>query len=226
MTSSTSTATSAVSIRALLRDTALEVSLLAQRATPDSIEVLREDCQQLVASFEEVLGRQQVAIDVKQDALYAQCGLLDEMVLRHLPVEKKSEWDAEPLQVERFQNHDAGERIYERIAARMRETPPNLELLECYSTILGLGFKGRYARTGNDERTALMAALDAQIAKLRPMSDQRLIIDTSRTRPLDWLYRLSPWALAGFAAVATLLLYLLLGQSLDLQLSHLLQQKP
>jgi len=220
------TLTSAVSIRALLRDTALEVSMLAQRAAPDSIKVLREDCLQLIAAFEEALERRKVAVDVQQDAVYAQCGLLDETVLRHLPDKTRSEWDAEPLQVEKFQNHDAGERIYERITARMRETPPNVELLECYSTILGLGFKGRYARTGDKERSALMATLDAQISKLRPMPDQRLIIDASRGSGLDWLYRLSPWALAGIAAVATFLLYLLLGQSLDLQLAHLLQQKP
>ncbi len=214
------------SIRALLRDTALQVSLLAQKAAPDAIDLLRADCIKLIAAFDAALEQRQVAADVKQDAVYAQCGLLDETVLRHLPDSAKSTWDANPLQVERFQNHDAGERVFERITARMRETPPNVELLECYSTILGLGFRGRYARAGEEERTALITALDAQIATLRPMPEQSLIIDASGNSRLDWLTRLSPGAVATIATTATLLLYLLLNQSLDLQLAPLLQQKP
>ncbi|AIY41477.1 putative membrane protein [Collimonas arenae] len=213
-------------IRALLRDTALEVSLLAQKATPNTITELRRDCLQLVTALDDALEQRKVAIDVKQDVIYAQCGLLDETVLRYLPETSRQEWDAEPLQVERFQNHDAGERIYERIQARMRETPPNVELLQCYSTVLGLGFKGRYVRTGDKERTALMADLDAQLNRLQRQPEHSLIVDASHgNRLFDWLYRLSPWALAGLTAVAALLLYFILGQSLDLQLSHLLQQK-
>lgn len=213
------------SIRALFRDTALQVALLAQNAIPDAIDVLRKDCSLLVVAFHGALELHKVAPDVIHDAVYAQCGLLDETVLRHLPDEQKSVWDANPLQVERFQNHDAGTRIYERIVARMRETPPNLGLLECYSTILGLGFKGRYARDGESIRTDLMAALDTQIAQLNPMPDQSLIIDNADRKGLIWLNHLSPWALPGVTVIAALLLYVLLGRSLDLQLSNLLQQK-
>ncbi|QRX83118.1 DotU family type IV/VI secretion system protein [Glaciimonas sp. PAMC28666] len=222
---STSASKFNISIRALFRDTALQVALLAQNAVPDAIDELRKDCTLLVVAFQDALELNKIAPDVIHDAVYAQCGLLDETVLRHLPDKQKSVWDANPLQVERFQNHDAGTRIYERIVARMRETPPNLGLLECYSTILGLGFKGRYARDGESIRTDLMAALNTQIAQLSPMSDQSLIIENADRKGLIFLYRLSPWALPGVTVVAALLLYVLLGHSLDLQLSHLLQQK-
>lgn len=223
MTSIRSDAT--VSIRALMRDTALHVALLAQRAAPDAIDVLRRDCLRLITEFEAALQYREVPVDISIDALYAQCALLDETVLRCLPDDKKPEWDAAPLQVERFQNHDAGERVYERIAVRMRDASPPIELLECYSTVLGLGFKGRYARSGEAERTTLIAELDARIAALRPPPEQGLIIEAPGAGGRDWLHRLSPWVLAGIAAAAAAALHLLLGQALDLQLSDLLQKK-
>lgn len=216
----------AVSLRGLLRDTALHVSLLAQRAAPDSVATLRDDCRQLVVAFDATLESRGTSLDVKHDALYAQCALLDETVSRHLPDEFKSHWDAAPLQVEWFQDHDAGNQVYERIAARMRETSPHVELLELYSTILGLGFKGRHARGGEPERAALMAALDAQIASLRPMPVQRLIIEATRDGRLDWVRRLPLWACVALAAAATLFLYLTLDRSLDAQLADLLRQTP
>ncbi|MFL9926167.1 DotU family type IV/VI secretion system protein [Herbaspirillum lusitanum] len=214
------------SIRALLRDTALQVSLLAQDAKPASVSELRLRCLKLVEAFDKALQERRFSPDVIGDALYAQCGLLDETVLRYLSESEKSEWDATPLQVERFNNHDAGERIYERIAFRMRELPPQLDLLECYSTILGLGFRGRYARTGEQERSAIMRSLDEMIWRLRPRAETSLIVNASgKHRPGDWLRGISPWALAASSALAALVLHLILGQALDLQLATLLQQK-
>ena len=71
-------------IRALLRDTALEVSLLAQGPTDQSAFELRERCQQVVGDFDRALKAGQVPHDVREDAVYAQCGLLDETALRCL----------------------------------------------------------------------------------------------------------------------------------------------
>jgi type VI secretion system protein ImpK len=189
----TANRTSTSGIRDLLRDTGLLVVQLSQGGHTNDAATLRQRCQQLMAGFSAALDLRGFASDVCEDAEYAQCGLLDEAVLHNLSAENKPIWDAQPLQVERFGKHDAGERVFERLEQRMRERSPNIELLECYATILGLGFMGRYASPwgasfdqrkspwdgaspkgtsfgaseGEAKRSALIASLNAQLEKLR-----------------------------------------------------------
>lgn len=214
-------------IRDLLRDTALLVTTLSQGGKTKSVTVLHQHCQQLMSGFSTALEQRGVAADVREDALYAQCGLLDEAVLRALPIADKPLWDAQPLQVARNGRHDAGERVFERLAERMREVLPNADLLEAYAAILGLGFMGRYAREGQTQRTSLIASLDAQLENLRPAEAPTFIADRSGRRLADWFYRLSPWAIAGLGCVAAALVHLIWSQALHLQLAHLtLMQAP
>ncbi|QIE27799.1 Type VI secretion system protein DotU (plasmid) [Caballeronia sp. SBC1] len=212
-------------MRALLRDTALEVSLLSQDTTEHSAFELRKRCLQVVDDFDRALQAKQFPHDVREDAVYAQCGLLDETALRCLPEDERSKWDAQPLQVERFGNHDAGERIYERIAVRVREMPPNVALLECYASVLGLGFLGRYAHDSEHKRTELVNLLNERILRARPQRGG-FVIDTVSGSRLDWLRRLSPWTIAGIVSVTAALVWFVLGQSLDMQLANLPRLKP
>ena len=87
-------------MRELLRDTALLVTTLSQGGNAESVTVLRERCQQLMWAFSAALEQRGVTGDVRDDALYAQCGLLDEVALRALPMDDKAQWDAQPLQVQ------------------------------------------------------------------------------------------------------------------------------
>jgi type VI secretion system protein ImpK len=212
-------------MRALLRDTALEVSLLSQDATEHSAFELRERCLRVVGDFDRALETRQIPRDVREDAVYAQCGLLDETALRCLPDEERSEWDAHPLQVERFGNHDAGNRVYERIALRLAEMPPKVALLECYAAVLGLGFLGHYAHKGEPRRAELATLLNERILRARPQR-RGFIIDTASGARLDWLRRLSTWAIAGIVCVSAALIWLGLGQSLDAQLANLPRLTP
>jgi type VI secretion system protein ImpK len=213
-------------IRDLLRDTALFVTTLSQGDKTASVTVLRELCHQLMSEFSAALEQRGVAADVREDALYAQCGLLDEAVLRALPADDKPRWDAHPLQVERDGRHDAGERVFERLTLRVRETLPNVDLLEGYAAILGLGFMGRYAREGPEQRASLIATLNAELQKLRPAATCGFVVDRSGRRLADWFYRLSPWAIAGLGCVAAALVYLIWNQALTLQLAHLAPSLP
>ncbi|MFP3675368.1 DotU family type IV/VI secretion system protein, partial [Bacillus sp. SIMBA_031] len=74
--------------------------------------------------------------------------------------------EAQPLQVEQFGEHDAGKHVFDRLSERMREAPPNIELLECYATVLGLGFKGRYAREGELQRTLIHLFLERNLMNI------------------------------------------------------------
>ncbi|MDR0243572.1 MAG: DotU family type IV/VI secretion system protein [Burkholderia sp.] len=212
-------------IRDLLRDTALLVTTLASGGQVQDAVALRGRCKQLVEQFANALERRGFPDDIRHDALVAQCGLLDEAALRHLPVESRTEWENKPLQVEQFNLHEAGERVFERLDARMREPSPPVALLECYSAIIGMGFVGRYAREGEAKRTALIASLNARLETLRPTSDRPFIADRAGRRLSDWFYRLSPWAIAGLALVAAAIVWGVWSTALDVQLAHLVAAK-
>lgn len=209
-------------IRALLRDTALQVSTLNQGGTIRSVPALRERCVELIAEFATALEQRGVPPDVQEDAIYAQCGLLDETILRHLPPGEKHQWDAQPLQVERFGKHDAGDYVFARLGARMRETTPNVDLLESYAVVLALGFMGRFAREGEAKRHALMVSLNALLARLRPGVPQKLIVERGSMRLTDWFHRLSPWTIVSVGCVIAALVYFGWSRALDNQLAALL----
>ena len=210
-------------MRESLRETALQVSLLALGGHVTPVRDLRERCMGIVTEFEQALDALQVPEDVRDDVVHAQCALLDEVALSTLSPESRGYWEAHPLQVERFGHYDAGERVFEQLNNRMRQAPPNIELLQCYAAILGLGFKGRYAREGDAARKALIMSLQSLLAKLQPVSDQSFIID--KTRRQTW-FRLSPWAAAAVACLVSALVYVICDRSLDIQLAPLLIHSP
>ncbi|MBB5464376.1 type VI secretion system protein ImpK [Paraburkholderia sp. CI2] len=213
-------------IRDLLRDTALLVTTLTPGGHAGHAIDFRNRCAALIANFSTALERRGYPDDVRREALLAQCGLLDEVALRYLPPESRAGWELKPLQVELFNLHDAGERVFERLEARMREASPHIELLECYAAILSLGLIGRFARDGEAKRTALTTALHAQLEKLRPAPARTFIADRPGRRLSDWFYRLSPWAIAGLACVVAAIVWLVWSALLDSQLAQLAHAKP
>ncbi|MBN3722693.1 DotU family type IV/VI secretion system protein [Burkholderia sp. Ac-20379] len=213
-------------MRDLLRDTALLVTSLASGGQTQDAHALRRQCKQLVERFASDLARRGFPDDVRSEALIAQCGLLDEAALRYLPGEFRSGWEHTPLQVEQFHLHDAGERVFERLDARLLEAAPPVALLECYSAILGMGFVGRYARSGAAERAALIESLNARLASLNTSPDRPFMTNRGGRRPSDWFYRLSPWAIAGIACLVAAVTWGAWSAALDAQLAQLVSAQP
>jgi type VI secretion system protein ImpK len=212
-------------IRDLLRDTALLVTSLGEGGTVPEARAFRERCHQIISTFSDELARRGYPAQVREEAMIALCGLLDETALCHLSDESRPSWELKPLQVEWFKIHDAGEQVIARIQARLRETPAHVDLLEYYVVILGVGFKGRYARDGEPERAALISALNARLDKLRPAANQPFIADQAGRRLSDWFYKLSPWAMAGLACIVAAIVWGLGSVALDTQLGHIAPAK-
>ncbi|WP_322060534.1 DotU family type IV/VI secretion system protein [Paraburkholderia sp. J63] len=204
-----------------LRDTALLVTSLAPGGRVKDAVQLRGRCTQVMGRFSDAITRRGYPEGERQDAMLAQCGLLDEIALRHLNGESRATWELTPLQVERFGLHDAGVSVIDRMEARVREASPNADLLECYAAILGMGFMGRYALDGETKRNALMSALASRLEKIRPAADQPFMADHSARRLSDWFYRLAPWVVAGLACVVAAIVWGLWGVALDAQLAHI-----
>lgn len=221
-------------IRDLLRDTALLVTSIGAGGTVPDAAKFRDRCGQIIDAFANALERRGYPEDVRQEALVAQCGLLDEIALRHLSTDHRSSWELTPLQVQRFKMHDAGDYVIGRIEARLREPSPNVDLLECYAAILGMGFKGRYAlptatssgtRDDHGKRTELIAALNTRLNALRPAAEQPFIADRAGRRISDWFYRLSPWAIAALACIAAAIVWGVWSVALDTQLTQITSAK-
>ena len=223
-------------IRALLCATALRVTSLDQRGARDDVAKLRTDCVKLIDAFSAELERRRVPADVRQDALWAQCGLLDEAVLRQLTDDERAQWDAQPLQVERFGRHDAGTYVFERIAARLAQASPNADLLEAYAAILGLGFTGRYAaqrglasgaRGAPDADTLenVVAALDARLKHLGRGTSRAFVTVHGKRRLSDRFRQLSPWTVAMLGVVVAAVTFAVWNGLLAIQLSQWLPSK-
>lgn len=207
-------------IHLLLRGTMLLVATLARDGRVHDPAKLRERCRQLVAHFANALQEHDYPQDVQIDAIIAQCALLDEVALRHLPTEAQAAWEARPLQMERFGLLDAGERVFARIEQRMHEASPPVDLLECYSALLGIGFVGPYTRDREAQRAALIAALNARLAKLHPVI-QRAFVSERTAGPLHGrLAHARPWTIAGLACLGALVVWLLCTSMLDKQFEH------
>ncbi|SAK55609.1 type VI secretion system protein ImpK [Caballeronia hypogeia] len=209
-------------MRDLLRDTALFVANLSSGGAPEDFASLRKHCKEMIDEFGAALDRRGYAADVRDDAVMAQCALLDETALRHLSEQERPQWSAQPLQVETLRQHDTGERVFVRLDARMRERAPQVGLLECYAAILGLGFTGRYAIEGEAPRAALIGELNALIARLRPEGERPFIVDQPGRFIGDWLRRSSPWALATGACCIAFVTWFGWHLALDAQLAALL----
>ncbi|NTZ10417.1 DotU/TssL family secretion system protein [Burkholderia metallica] len=146
-----------------LRDTARTVTALAQESI--SFQALRDQCDAQIAQLRSELNLRGLSNDVIDDAVYAQCALLDEAALKHLTGTARDDWEREPLQVMYFSSNDAGEELVRRIQSRLRAPRPASGLLAIFAAVLSLGFIGRFAIDGDIDRTGLVRSIDAQLGR-------------------------------------------------------------
>ncbi|MDR5753054.1 DotU/TssL family secretion system protein [Caballeronia sp. LZ024] len=212
-----------------LRDTARTIVKL-RSDNPPSVETLRGDCDAQLAGLSDELQRRGQPRDVIDDALYAQCALLDEAALKGLSADARDAWEREPLQVRAFGRNDAGEELLRRITQRLREPKPVLPLLAIFAAVLELGFTGRFAVKAGDARATLVREIDERLARaargntsrdaLRDAPDASgpVVVNPSRARrrplsPLAWVlfacvaaglawFAIDRWLLASIAGIA------------------------
>lgn len=212
-------------MRDLLHDTALLVTSLSSGGTVRDAALFRERCRQLVDQLADELARRDCPEDVKREALLAQCGLLDEAALRYLPGEDRTAWETHPMQVERFSIYDAGRRVIDNVEARLLESSPDVELLEYYASILGMGFMGRTVRETGAKRTGLVAALDTRLQALRAEVEQPFLTYTAGLRISSGLRRLAPWLLVALACIVAAAVWIAGSGVLDTQLAQIASVK-
>jgi type VI secretion system protein ImpK len=209
----------------VLRDTASTVVALRSGKSP-SVDALRRQCDTQLAALKEELQRRGQPRDVIDDALYAQCALLDEAALKGLQGEARDAWEREPLQVRTFGRNDAGEELIRRIGQRLREAKPVLPLLRIFAAVLRLGFTGGLVGNGGDARAKLVGEIDERLTRAsgdRANSNASgtsspIVVNPSRRRrrplsPLAWVliaciaaglgwFAIDRWLLSAIAGMA------------------------
>lgn len=202
-----------------LRDTALTIATLADSARTETSEAFRGKCLEHLTRLREEFRAAGQPPEVIDDAVYAQCALLDEFALSRLEGASREEWEREPLQVKEFGSHDAGDALIARIERRVTEPQPALPLLAVFHTVLGLGFQGRFALDGAKDRTALLRALDERLARVGISDTSGPVLVTSGRAHAGWAP--SPLAWVAIAVVGAGLVYLALDRWLDASIARL-----
>ncbi|AYZ66684.1 DotU family type IV/VI secretion system protein [Burkholderia multivorans] len=129
---------SGAALRASLQETVLHIALLVQGASIPEIHVWRARCIGLVERLDQAMRDDGCASDVVRDVGIAQCALLDEVTLRHLPAGRRDEWMRETM-LFRFHRVSSGaDRIRARIEALLNESRSEPQLQDMYATLLDL----------------------------------------------------------------------------------------
>ncbi|WP_157269468.1 type IVB secretion system protein IcmH/DotU [Azohydromonas aeria] len=142
------------------------VFLLRSGHAPSQAGEFRRQVKALLDSVEQGARRLQLPASDAVDARFAFCALLDEVVLVS-KLDIRREWTCQPLQLELFGEHMAGERFFDRLEALRREGAARLGLLEVFHMCLLLGFRGRYVLEGPEKLDYLTARLGDEIVHLQ-----------------------------------------------------------
>ena len=201
-----------------LRDTALSVASLACDPAPPSFATFREKCKQQVARLREEMKSAGHPHDVVEDAVYAQCAILGESALSNLRGNDRDAWAREPLQVDEFQSHDAGDELILRIERRLAQPHPVLPLLAIFGAVLDLGFTGKFALAGRDDRVALVRAISERLGRDQDTSGPVVV---KRGPARHWNARLSPLAWVVVSCVVAGVVYLAFDQWLTASIAEI-----
>lgn len=202
-------------IDSLLQDTFLFVMnvfhnpLLQRDAT-----FYRHGCS-LVETLKEKLKAEQAGDEITNHVLYAQCGLIDHVVLNSASQQDNHAWLAAPLQSRYLGEMRAGEVIPDRLKMLLRQPTPDMRLLVLYQRIFAMGF-GRYSTDFQNERRKLMESLNALVPSSDTPQSAPLVVEL-RPRARDGLFRSGRFHIALLAVVIAALWY-----GLSFSLSHLL----
>ncbi|MDS7912763.1 type VI secretion system protein TssL, short form [Klebsiella pasteurii] len=135
--------------------------------------------------------------------LYAYCALLDESVLnRDKQDDGYRKWRKDPLQARFFSTLNAGEELWERIRAILREAAPDTAVLTCLYRTLQLGFVGQYRAQDDERREDVVRALSERVPPFTLTQETPVVVRASRLRSGRRMYWLG-WA-AGVAVLAAL----------------------
>lgn len=162
----------------LCKDLLASMMLFQQPDKNNQIETEFRD--QICAQFlllEETALKKHISNVTLQHMKYALAAFFDELVLSSNWL-YRTQWMMQPLQMEFFGEHLAGEGFFKRLNQLRQDPLANIELLELFYVCLQFGFEGMYRMQGLENLGALQVDLWAQIKTIRGFSDHKLSPDS------------------------------------------------
>ena len=135
---------------------------LKRSKDPGDAEVLRQKIDEQFRALETRARQADVPQEDVQQAKYAICAFIDEMILTSSWGLKES-WADKPLQLAYFNDFSAGEEFYNRIDT-LRGAKKN-PVLEVYYLCLALGFRGKYVDLQGMEKKKVL--MDTMLREMR-----------------------------------------------------------
>jgi type VI secretion system protein ImpK len=132
---------------------------------------LRPKIATLLDDFERRGERYRFSSKIIQVSKFALASFVDETMLSS-NFNLKEEWEKNPLQLEYFGEHLAGNKFFEKLAAMIKQVDVTADAVEIYYVCMLLGFKGRYAVYEKDRLLSIMqetANALVRAGKIRPV---------------------------------------------------------
>lgn len=132
---------------------------------------LRPQIASMLNDFERRAERYRYSSKIIQVAKFALASFVDETVLSNR-FNLKEEWEKNPLQLEYFGEHLAGNKFFEKLAAMLKQIDVTADAVEIYYVCMLLGFKGRYAVYEKERLLQIMqetANALVKAGKIRPV---------------------------------------------------------
>jgi len=132
---------------------------------------LRPKIASLLTDFENRAERYRFSSKITQVAKFALASFVDETMLSS-NFNLKEEWEKNPLQLEYFGEHLAGNKFFEKLAAMLKQIDVTADAVEIYYVCMLLGFKGRYAVYEKEKLLQIMqetANALVKAGKIRPV---------------------------------------------------------
>lgn len=132
---------------------------------------LRPKIASMLEDFERRAERYRFSSKIIQVSKFALASFVDETVLSN-NFNLKEEWEKNPLQLEYFGEHLAGNKFFEKLAAMIKQVDVTADAVEIYYVCMLLGFKGRYAVYEKERLLQIMqetANALVKAGKIRPV---------------------------------------------------------
>ena len=197
----------------------------------EDFEAFRARIKQLLADMESRAQQDGVPQQNIHLCKYALVALVDEVVLQSA-WSFKDQWMGNPLQLEFFNDFNAGEEFYHRLDdLRHADDERTRDVLEVYYLCLVLGFMGKFAdRSGLEKRATLIEGLARELSAAHTTTREGLSPawkpqDVAPAQRRQWPMWVAPLVCVGFLTITYLTLSWILDGSVTDLLEALTPQK-
>lgn len=140
--------------------------LLRAKQAPTDAEAFRARISEFLATVERGAMKLGLPAEDAHVCKYAFCATVDEAILTS-QFKIRDSWQRQPLQLQLFGDHLAGEHFFTKLEALRREGASRLQALEVFHMCLLMGFQGKYLIEGSEKLSYLSSRLGDEIAHLK-----------------------------------------------------------